>query len=69
MSPTSTPKDATFYFPIYASLAEKLSAFELVVWGKDFVSKEYLGVVPVLLENWFAEGQSFGFDDLGNKVR
>ena len=69
LSPTYAPKDATFDFPIYASLAEKLGAVELVVWDKDFVSKDYLGEVAVLLEDWFADGRSFGFDDLGNKVR
>ena len=69
LNPTFAPKDATFDFPIYASLAEKLGAVELVVWDKDIVSKDYLGEVAVLLEDWFADGRSFGFDDPGNQVR
>lgn len=32
---------------------------ELVIWDKDFVLKEYLGVVAVFLEDWFADGWSF----------
>jgi hypothetical protein len=68
-----TYKDATFDFPIYLSLADKIGVVELVVWDKDMLSKEYLGEVALPLEDWFVDKQtgtqrSFGFDQPGNKV-
>ena len=44
-NPIYAPKDATFDFPIYLSLAEKLGVVELVVWDKDMLMKEDLGEV------------------------
>lgn len=69
LNPTYPSKDATFDFPIYASLADKLGAIEVVVWDKDLVSKDYLGEVAILLEDWFVDGRTFGFNDTGNTVR
>ena len=72
LNPTYT-KDATFDFPIYLSLADKLGVVELVVWDKDMLSKEYLGEVALPLDDWFVDRQtgkqrSFGFDQPGNTV-
>ena len=56
-NPIYAPKDATFDFPIYLSLADKLGVVELVVWDKDMLTKE-----------WGEEGSVLGFDDPGNQV-
>lgn len=68
VNPTYLPKDATFDFPIYLSLSDKLGAVELVVWDKDMLSKDYLGEVALPLEDWFNNGNTFAFDDPNNKV-
>jgi phosphatidylserine decarboxylase len=68
-NPTYDAKDATFDFPIYLSLADKLGVVELVVWDKDMLTKEYLGEVAILLEDWFGEDNAYAFDDSNNKVR
>jgi phosphatidylserine decarboxylase len=69
-NPICAPKDATFDFPIYLSLADKLGVVELVVWDKDMLTKEYLGEVALLLDDWFRgeEGSALGFDDPANQV-
>lgn len=70
LNPVYNPKDATFEFPLYLSLADKLVGVELVVWDKDMLSKEYLGEVALSLESWFrGEGEEnvLGFDEPGNK--
>jgi phosphatidylserine decarboxylase len=43
---------------------------ELVVWGNDMLTKEYLGEVALLLDDWFRgeEGSALGFDNLGHRV-
>ena len=51
---------ATFDFPIYLSLADRLGVVEPVVWDKDILKKDYLGEVAVLLDDWFDE-REFGF--------
>lgn len=68
VNPTYNPKDATFDFPIYLSLADKLGVLELVVWDKDVLKKDYLGEAWIPLEDWFRDGNAFAFDDLNNKV-
>jgi len=68
INPVYSAKDATFDFPIYLSLADKLGVVELVVWDKDMLKKEYLGEVALPLEDWFAN-REFGFDQPGNSVR
>ena len=67
-NPTYAAKDATFDFPIYLSLADRLGAVELVVWDKDMLTKDYLGEAALPLEDWFKD-DAYGFDDPNNKVR
>ncbi|KAI0715741.1 phosphatidylserine decarboxylase-domain-containing protein, partial [Cerioporus squamosus] len=68
VNPTYNPKDATFDFPIYLSLADKLGVVELVVWDKDMLKKDYLGEAWIPIEDWFRDGNAFAFDDLDNKL-
>lgn len=69
VNPTWAPKDATFDFPLYLSLADKLGVIELVIWDKDTFTKEYLGEVAIPLDEWFRDDRPFGFDDPDNTVR
>lgn len=74
VNPVYNPKDATFDFPIYLSLADQLGVLELVIWDKDMLRKEYLGEVALPLEDWFADkhtgkDRAFGFDQPSNIVR
>jgi phosphatidylserine decarboxylase len=66
----NSPKDATFDFPMYLTLADELGVVELVVWDKDIQTKEYLGEVALPLDDWFEgeEGSALGFDDPSNQV-
>ena len=68
LNPTYNPKDATFDFPIYLSLADKLGVVELVVWDKDMLKKDYLGEAWIPIEDWFRDGNAYAFDDPSNKV-
>jgi hypothetical protein len=68
LSPVYTAKDATFDFPIYLSLSDKLGALEFVVWDKDMLRKEYMGEFALSLDGWF-KGSAFAFDDPDNQVR
>lgn len=68
-NPAYSPRDATFEYPLYLSLAEKLGVIELVIWDKDMLKKDYLGEVSIPLEDWFRNGSAYGFNDPGNKVR
>lgn len=73
-TPVYNAKDATFDFPIYLSLADKLGVVEIIVWDKDMLKKEYLGEVALPLEDWFVDKASgkervYGFDQPGNEVR
>ena len=68
LSPVFTAKDATFDFPIYLSLSEKLGVLEFVVWDKDMLRKEYLGEYALPLDEWF-RGNVFAYNDLDNQVR
>ncbi|KAG1727715.1 phosphatidylserine decarboxylase-domain-containing protein [Suillus lakei] len=56
-NPIYAAKDATFDFPIYLSLADRLGSVELVVWDKDTLKlkKEYVGEVALTLESWFRD--------------
>ncbi|KAF4622347.1 hypothetical protein D9613_009567 [Agrocybe pediades] len=67
INPVYAAKDATFDFPIYLSLADKLGVVELVVWDKDMLKKDYLGEVALPLEDWFTN-REFGFDQPGNSA-
>ena len=68
LNPTYNPKDATFEFPIYLSLADKLGVVELVVWDKDMLKKDYLGEAWIPIEDWFRNGSAYAFEDPENKV-
>ncbi len=69
VNPVYLPKDATFEFPIYLSLADKLGVIELVIWDKDVLRKDYLGKVSIPLDDWFRDDNAFPFDDSNNRVR
>lgn len=73
LNPVFNSKDATFDFPIYLSLADKIGVVELVVWGKDLLRKDYLGEVSLPLDDWFLDkrknfDKDYGFDQPGNEV-
>ncbi|KAF7793754.1 hypothetical protein EIP86_004873 [Pleurotus ostreatoroseus] len=67
LNPEYPPKEATFDFPIYLSLAEKLGVLELIIWDKDVLKKDYLGEVSIPLEDWFRDNNAFAFDDPNNR--
>ena len=67
-NPVYPAKDATFDFPIYLSLADKLGVVELVVWDKDMLKKEYLGEVALPLDDWFRDEGVYAFEDPHNRV-
>jgi phosphatidylserine decarboxylase len=68
---------ATFDFPIYLSLADRLGSAEVVVWAKDTLKskKEYVGEVALTLESWFLDDDGnllvsgLGFSSVANQVR
>jgi len=64
-NPLYAAKDATFDFPIYLSLADRLGSVELVVWDRDTLKlkKEYVGEVALTLESWFRDNDG---DTLAN---
>jgi hypothetical protein len=68
-NPVYAAKDATFDFPIYFSLADKLGVVELVIWDKDMLMKEYFCEVTLLLDDWFRQEGIYVFDDPNNQVR
>ena len=59
-NPVYPPKDATFDFPIYLSLADRIGSVELVVWDKDALKfkKEYVGEVALTLDAWFKDSDT-----------
>ncbi|EJD45982.1 hypothetical protein AURDEDRAFT_113883 [Auricularia subglabra TFB-10046 SS5] len=65
LNPVYNAKDATFDFPIHASLIEQLGVLELVLWDKDMLRKDYIGEASVRVEDWF-KGPA-GFDDPRNE--
>jgi phosphatidylserine decarboxylase len=69
VNPQYTPKDATWDFPIYLSVADKLGVVELVVWDKDVIRKDYLGEAGIAVEDWFAAARPKAWDAPGNVVR
>jgi hypothetical protein len=68
VNPQYTPKDATWDFPIYLSVADKLGVVELVVWDKDVIRKDYLGEAGIAVEDWFADARPKAWDAPGNVV-
>ncbi|KZT53676.1 hypothetical protein CALCODRAFT_41540 [Calocera cornea HHB12733] len=71
LNPVYDPRTATFDFPLYLSLADKLGPLEFIVWDKDMMMrKEYLGEVAVRVEDWFPdETRNIRFDDDKNAPR
>ena len=68
LNPEYPPKDATFEFPIFLSLAETMGALELIVWNKNkMIGRNYLGEVALPIQDWF-QGQPILFDDPKNEV-
>lgn len=67
LNPNYAPKDATFDFPIYRSLADRIGALELVVWDKDMLKKDYLGEVAFMLDD-LKDCGALAFDDRSNEV-
>ena len=67
LDPVYPPKDATFEFPVYLSLAETMGALELIVWDKDIIGSDYLGEIALPVQHWF-QGQPLLFDDPANEV-
>jgi len=69
LNPVYEAKDATFDFPIYASLVHKLGTLNFVVWDKDkFKKNDYLGEYALPVNQWF-HGTAFAFYDPNNQVR
>lgn len=68
VNPVYAAKDATFDFPIYISLADRLGVVEFVIWDKDMLKKDYLGEANIPLEDWFRDENAFSFDDIHNRV-
>jgi len=70
VNPLYAPKDGTFDFPIYISLADRIGVVEIVVWDKDLLRKDYLGEVSLPLDDWFPDGKDkfYGFNQPGNEV-
>ena len=68
LNPVYGAKEATFTFPIYLSLADKLGVLELVAWDKDMLKKDYLGETSLQLEDWFKDRPIKDFEDPRNSV-
>ncbi|KAJ6452244.1 phosphatidylserine decarboxylase-domain-containing protein [Mycena sanguinolenta] len=66
VNPVYAPKDATWDFPIYLSVADKLGVVELVVWDKDMLRKDYLGEAGIAVEDWFTDSRPKAWDAPGN---
>ncbi|KAF8188151.1 hypothetical protein K438DRAFT_1594437, partial [Mycena galopus ATCC 62051] len=69
LNPVYAAKDVTWDFPIYVSIADKLSVVELVVWDKDMLRKDYLGKAGIAVEDWFTNSRPKVWDAPGNVVR
>ncbi|KAH7100949.1 C2 domain-containing protein [Auriculariales sp. MPI-PUGE-AT-0066] len=70
LTPVYDPKTATFDFPMYASVLEKVgSLVEVVVWDKDVIGKDYLGELALPACDWFKyNGGAKGFNSPTNKA-
>jgi hypothetical protein len=69
LNPVYNPQEATFDFPIYMSLLQRLGPINLkfVVWDKDFIGKDFLGKNTLSVNEWFT-GTAFAFNDPENQV-
>ncbi|KAI9439596.1 C2 domain-containing protein [Lactarius indigo] len=65
LNPVYKPKDATFDFPIYKSLVNKLGTLEFNVWDKDTFGKDdFLGNYALPVDQWFnGTASSFNVPD------
>ncbi|KAH9173700.1 C2 domain-containing protein [Lactarius sanguifluus] len=62
LNPVYKAKEATFDFPIYMSLVNKLSTLEFAVWDKDLIGKDdFLGNYALPIDQWF-DGTAFAFN-------
>ncbi|KAH8983987.1 C2 domain-containing protein [Lactarius hatsudake] len=61
LNPVYEAKEATFDFPIYMSLVNKLSTLEFAVWDKDLIGKDFLGNYALPIDQWF-NGTAFAFN-------
>jgi Ca2+-dependent lipid-binding protein len=68
LNPIYPPEYATFEFPIYTSLVERLGTLNLkfVVWDKDMFGKDFLGKNALPVNEWFKE-TAFAFNDPRNQ--
>ncbi|KAH8983817.1 C2 domain-containing protein [Lactarius hatsudake] len=63
LDPVYKAKEATFDFPLYRSLVNKLSTFEFAVWDKDLIGKDdFLGNYALPIGQWFNR-TAFAFND------
>jgi Ca2+-dependent lipid-binding protein len=70
LNPVYDEKEATFNFPLYPSVVEKIGAtIELVLWDKDLIGKDYLGEVSIPLSQWFDLSGARSYEDKKNAVR
>ena len=72
LNPVYAQKDATFEFPIFLSLVNELDGhgalnLRFVVWDKDFIGKDFLGMKVLPVNEWFKD-TAFAFDDPRNQV-
>ena len=70
LNPVYNPQEATFDFPIYMSLVQRLGSVNLkfVVWDKDFIGKDFLGKNTLSVNEWFKR-TALAFYDPENRVR
>lgn len=62
LNPVYKAKEATFDFPIYMSLVNKLGTLEFAVWDKDLIGKDdFLGNYALPIDQWF-NGTAFAFN-------
>ncbi|KAH9014405.1 C2 domain-containing protein [Lactarius hengduanensis] len=62
LNPVYKAKEATFDFPIYMSLVNKLGTLDFSVWDKDLIGKDdFLGNYALPIDQWF-NGTAFAFN-------
>ncbi|KAH9033172.1 C2 domain-containing protein [Lactarius deliciosus] len=67
LNPVYKAKEATFDFPLYMSLVNKLSTLEFAVWDKDLFGKDdFLGNYALPIDQWF-NGTAFAFNVPNNQ--
>ncbi|KAH8978798.1 C2 domain-containing protein [Lactarius hatsudake] len=62
LNPIYKAKEATFDFPLYMSLVNKLSTLEFAVWDKDPIGRDdFLGSYALPIDQW-VNGTAFAFN-------